>query len=80
MRPATDIFISPQHKVAAIVVLPVVYSGQRLGGMYFTTESANNFQNIKGKLKHIVTALQPLLHARLSGHMHEVWQIMIEVS
>jgi hypothetical protein len=44
VRPATDIFISASQMVASIVVLPLVYNGTIIGGMYFTKETCSNFQ------------------------------------
>jgi len=50
MKPATDIFISATQMVASIVVLPLIYGNQTLGGLYFMLETPSNFQNIKDML------------------------------
>lgn len=44
MKPATDIFISASQMVASIVVLPLVYGNQTLGGLYFVLDTPSNFQ------------------------------------
>lgn len=44
VHPAGDIFISSSRPIASIVVLPLIYGGTVLGALYFTKDSASNFQ------------------------------------
>lgn len=79
MKPATDIFISAAQMVASIVVLPLIYGGQTLGGLYFTLETPSNFQNIKDLLMGFVNSIVLLLHQKLDGQMHEMWEVIVQV-
>jgi hypothetical protein len=79
MKPATDIFISSQQMVASIVVLPLMYSDQNMGGLYFTLETPSNFQNIKDMLMGFVNSIVLLLHQKLEGQLQQMWEVVVQV-
>jgi hypothetical protein len=80
MKPATDIFISSQQMVASIVVLPLMYGDQNLGGLYFTLETPSNFQNIKDMLMGFVNSIVLVLLQKLEGRLHHMWDAVVQVS
>lgn len=73
LKPATDIFISGAQMVASIVVLPLIYGGSTLGGLYFTLEVTSNFQNIKDLLMGFVNILVLQLHQKLAHNVDVIW-------
>lgn len=79
MKPATDIFISSQQMVASIVVLPLMYGDQNLGGLYFTLETPSNFQNIKDMLMGFVNSIVLVLLQKLEGRLHHMWDAVVQV-
>jgi hypothetical protein len=79
MKPATDIFISSQQMVASIVVLPLTYGTQNLGGLYFTLETPSNFQNIKDMLMGFVNSIVLVLVQKLEGQLHQIWDVVLKV-
>lgn len=79
MKPATDIFISSQQMVASIVVLPLMYGDQNLGGLYFTLETPSNFQNIKDMLMGFVNSIVLVLLQKLEGQLHQMWDVVVQV-
>jgi hypothetical protein len=79
MKPATDIFISSQQMVASIVVLPLMYGEQNLGGLYFTLETPSNFQNIKDMLMGFVNSIVLVLLQKLEGQLHQMWDVVVQV-
>lgn len=79
MKPATDIFISSQQMVASIVVLPLMYGDQNLGGLYFTLETPSNFQNIKDMLMGFVNNIVLVLLQKLEGRLHHMWDAVVQV-
>jgi hypothetical protein len=79
MKPATDIFISSQQMVASIVVLPLMYGEQNLGGLYFTLETPSNFQNIKDMLMGFVNSIVLVLLQKLEGRLHHMWDAVVQV-
>lgn len=79
MKPATDIFISSQQMVASIVVLPLMYGEQNLGGLYFTLETPSNFQNIKDMLMGFVNSIVLVLLQKLEGQLHHMWDAVVQV-
>eukprot|EP00775_Hariotina_reticulata_P013923 gene13923-14041_t len=78
MKPATDIFISSQQMVASIVVLPLMYGDQNLGGLYFTLETPSNFQNIKDMLMGFVNSIVLVLLQKLEGQLHQMWDVVVQ--
>uniref|UniRef100_A0A383W413 GAF domain-containing protein n=1 Tax=Tetradesmus obliquus TaxID=3088 RepID=A0A383W413_TETOB len=78
MKPATDIFISSQQMVASIVVLPLMYGEQNLGGLYFTLETPSNFQNIKDMLMGFVNSIVLVLLQKLEGQLHQMWDVVVQ--
>ena len=80
MKPATDIFISATQMVASIVVLPLIYGNQTLGGLYFMLETPSNFQNIKDMLMGFVNSVVLLLHQKLEGQLQQMWEAVVQVS
>jgi hypothetical protein len=79
MKPATDIFISSQQMVASIVVLPLMYGDQNLGGLYFTLETPSNFQNIKDMLMGFVNSIVLVLLQKLEGRLNHMWDAVVQV-
>jgi hypothetical protein len=79
MHPATDIFISNQQMVASIVVLPLMYGDQNLGGLYFTLEQPSNFQNIKDMLMGFVNSIVLVLLQKLEGRLEHMWDAVVQV-
>jgi hypothetical protein len=79
MKPATDIFITSQQMVASIVVLPLMYGEENLGGLYFTLETPSNFQNIKDMLMGFVNSIVLVLLQKLEGQLHQMWDVVVQV-
>ena len=77
MKPATDIFISATQMVASIVVLPLIYGSQTLGGLYFMLETPSNFQNIKDMLMGFVNSIVLLLYQKLEGQLDQMWDLVV---
>lgn len=79
VKPATDIFISSQCMAASIVVLPLAYGDQTLGGLYFTLETPSNFQNLKYMLMGFVNSIVLVLVQKLGGQLHLFWDLVVQV-
>lgn len=65
--------------VASIVVLPLMYGDQNLGGLYFTLETPSNFQNIKDMLMGFVNSIVLVLLQKLEGRLHHMWDAVVQV-
>lgn len=79
VKPATDIFISSQQMAASIVVLPLQYGKQTLGGLYFTLENPSNFQNLKDTLMGFVNSIVLVMVQKLEGKLHQFWDLIVQV-
>jgi hypothetical protein len=80
LKPATDIFTFPLRTVASIVVLPLMRNRDVIGGIYFTSEHPDDFQNIKDHLMGLMGTIGKLLVERCGDRVNDIWKGVHESS
>jgi hypothetical protein len=74
----TDIFISPRHTVAGIIVFPIKYKNGIIGGIYVTVDRQFDFRMIKDQLTGRIAIIGKLIGQRCAGDVEFINKLVAE--